>query len=66
MSSLGFELTSDQRESVETILSDIGSGYPMARLLQGEVGSGKTVVAIAAMLSCFGCERDAVGDDGTY
>lgn len=54
MSSLGFELTSDQRESVETILSDIGSGYPMARLLQGEVGSGKTVVAIAAMLSASG------------
>ena len=53
-SSLGFELTSDQRESLETILSDIGSGYPMARLLQGEVGSGKTVVAIAAMLSASG------------
>ena len=54
VSSLGFELTSDQRESVETILSDVGSGYPMARLLQGEVGSGKTVVAIAAMLSASG------------
>ena len=54
VSSLGFELTSDQCESVETILSDIGSGYPMARLLQGEVGSGKTVVAIAAMLSASG------------
>lgn len=54
VSSLGFELTSDQRESMETILSDIGSGYPMARLLQGEVGSGKTVVAIAAMLSASG------------
>ncbi len=54
VSSLGFELTSDQRESVETILSDIGSEYPMARLLQGEVGSGKTVVAIAAMLSASG------------
>ena len=54
ISSLGFELTSDQRESVDTILSDVGSGYPMARLLQGEVGSGKTVVAIAAMLSVSG------------
>lgn len=54
VSSLGFELTTDQRESVETILSDIGSGFPMARLLQGEVGSGKTVVAIAAMLSASG------------
>ena len=54
VSSLGFELTVDQRESVDTILSDIGSGFPMARLLQGEVGSGKTVVAIAAMLSASG------------
>lgn len=54
VSSLGFELTSDQRESVATILSDIGSGYPMARLLQGEVGSGKTVVAIASMLCASG------------
>ena len=54
VASLGFELTVDQRESVDTILSDIGSGFPMARLLQGEVGSGKTVVAIAAMLSASG------------
>ena len=54
VASLGFELTADQHESLDTILSDIGSGYPMARLLQGEVGSGKTVVAIAAMLSASG------------
>ena len=54
ISSLGFELTADQLGSVDTILSDVGSGYPMARLLQGEVGSGKTVVAIAAMLSASG------------
>ena len=54
VSSLGFELTVDQREGVETILGDMDSGYPMARLLQGEVGSGKTVVAIAAMLSVSG------------
>ena len=52
--SLGFELTSDQRESIDTILADLVSGYPMARLLQGEVGSGKTVVAIAAMLAASG------------
>ncbi len=54
VSSLGFELTMDQRESLDTILGDMGSDYPMARLLQGEVGSGKTVVAIAAMLSASG------------
>ncbi len=54
VSSLGFELTSDQRTSLNTILKDMGSGVPMARLLQGEVGSGKTVVAIAAMLAASG------------
>ena len=54
VSSLAFELTVDQNEGIETILDDMGSGYPMARLLQGEVGSGKTVVAIAAMLSVSG------------
>lgn len=54
VSSLGFELTMDQRESLDTILGDMGSDYPMARLLQGEVGSGKTVVAIAAMLAASG------------
>ena len=54
ISSLGFELTSDQRESLDTILGDMGAKFPMARLLQGEVGSGKTVVAIAAMLSASG------------
>ena len=54
VSSLGFELTSDQRESLGTILGDMGAKFPMARLLQGEVGSGKTVVAIAAMLSASG------------
>ncbi len=54
VSLLGFELTKDQRESLDTILGDMGSESPMARLLQGEVGSGKTVVAIAAMLSASG------------
>ena len=53
-SSLGFDLTVDQSQSLETILADMGSEFPMARLLQGEVGSGKTVVAIAAMLSASG------------
>ncbi|MYA60220.1 MAG: ATP-dependent DNA helicase RecG, partial [Chloroflexi bacterium] len=54
VSSLGFDLTPDQSESVDTIIGDMGSDFPMARLLQGEVGSGKTVVAIAAMLSASG------------
>lgn len=51
LDSLDFQFTQDQINALRTILDDIGSGTPMARLLQGEVGSGKTVVAIAAMLS---------------
>ncbi len=54
LKSLEFDLTSDQSDALRSILDDIGSGEPMARLLQGEVGSGKTVVAIAAMLSVSG------------
>ncbi len=54
LNSLEFDLTNDQSEALRTILDDVGSGEPMARLLQGEVGSGKTVIAIAAMLSVSG------------
>ncbi len=53
-SALDFTLTADQSESINVILKDMSSDSPMARLLQGEVGSGKTVVAIAAMLSATG------------
>jgi ATP-dependent DNA helicase RecG len=48
---LPFELTAGQQEVSEQILADIGREYPMHRLLQGEVGSGKTVVALRAMLA---------------
>ena len=47
---LPFELTSGQRQAGETICADLGQAHPMHRLLQGEVGSGKTVVALRAML----------------
>ncbi|MGH3368597.1 MAG: ATP-dependent DNA helicase RecG, partial [Nocardioidaceae bacterium] len=47
---LPFELTRGQREVGETILDDLARTHPMHRLLQGEVGSGKTVVALRAML----------------
>jgi len=47
---LPFELTDGQRLVSEQILGDLAGGHPMHRLLQGEVGSGKTVVALRAML----------------
>jgi ATP-dependent DNA helicase RecG len=48
--SLPFELTGDQREAIATIGVDLERARPMQRLLMGEVGSGKTVVALHAML----------------
>ncbi len=49
-SSLPFEPTGDQRTAIATIGADLEQGTPMQRLLMGEVGSGKTVVALWAML----------------
>jgi ATP-dependent DNA helicase RecG len=48
--SLPFELTGDQRSAVSQVDFDLASERPMQRLLMGEVGSGKTVVALHAML----------------
>ncbi len=48
---LPFELTAGQREVGDQIASDLAAEVPMHRLLQGEVGSGKTVVALRAMLA---------------
>ncbi|MBR0461124.1 MAG: ATP-dependent DNA helicase RecG [Erysipelotrichaceae bacterium] len=47
--SLPFELTQDQAATVEDILKDMRSSRPMYRLIQGEVGSGKTAVAMIAL-----------------
>jgi ATP-dependent DNA helicase RecG len=47
---LPFKPTGDQRKAIATITEDLERGQPMQRLLMGEVGSGKTVVALHAML----------------
>jgi ATP-dependent DNA helicase RecG len=47
---LPFTLTTGQRDVGEQIAADLGAPHPMHRLLQGEVGSGKTVVALRAIL----------------
>jgi ATP-dependent DNA helicase RecG len=47
---LPFPLTGDQRRAIDEITHDMAGPAPMHRLLQGDVGSGKTVVALAALL----------------
>ncbi len=50
LSSLPFKLTSAQKEALQEIATNQNSPYKMLRLLQGDVGSGKTVVALLSML----------------
>jgi ATP-dependent DNA helicase RecG len=58
LASLPFRLTQAQEKVLASILRDIGEARPMSRLLQGDVGSGKTVVATAALVAAVvsGCQ----------
>jgi ATP-dependent DNA helicase RecG len=49
VAALPYELTSAQKRSLDEIRADIGKDHPMNRLLQGDVGSGKTIVAVMGM-----------------
>ncbi len=60
LDSLPFEPTGDQLRAFEEIESDLDCGEPMARLLMGEVGSGKTVVAVHSMLRALEAGYQAV------
>jgi len=51
LTALPFELTTDQRATLDDIETDLAAAHPMMRLVQGDVGCGKTVVAAAAALN---------------
>ena len=57
---LPFSLTDAQDRALDDVLKDMRGDRPMGRLLQGDVGSGKTVVALAAMLTAIASGRQAV------
>ena len=55
-----FELTGDQQKAIKEISQDMSRQFPMNRLLQGDVGSGKTVVAVYAMMLAVANGHQAV------
>lgn len=59
LQSLSFELTQGQKQVLDEIDADLASGNRMLRLLQGDVGSGKTIVALLAALSAVEAGRQA-------
>jgi ATP-dependent DNA helicase RecG len=58
--SLTYQLTTDQKKTLRDIANDLAGGKPMNRLIQGDVGSGKTIVAILGMLMVIDAGYQAV------
>ena len=57
---LPFELTGSQKTSIKEIIDDLNKTDRMIRLLQGDVGSGKTIVALAGLFHCAGSSKQGV------
>lgn len=57
---LPFELTEGQQQAISEVVADIAVDTPMNRLIQGDVGSGKTMVALYALLACVAAGKQAV------
>ncbi|MEJ2116266.1 MAG: DEAD/DEAH box helicase, partial [Gammaproteobacteria bacterium] len=57
---LEFKLTRSQKKVIKTIFSDLANDFPMLRLVQGDVGSGKTLVALAGCLQAIEAGYQAV------
>lgn len=50
----GYTLTEDQQTCLDEILDDMQGNSPMLRILQGDVGTGKTIIALIAMFATYG------------
>ena len=59
LKTLPFQLTKSQKKVLDEIEQDLGNDHPMMRLLQGDVGSGKTIVAALAILIAAGSNTQA-------
>ena len=60
VSRLPFTLTDDQKHVIKDVLLDLEKDVPMNRLVQGDVGSGKTAIAAVSVLACALCGRQSV------
>ena len=60
LAALEFELTDAQKRVIKTVFSDLSNDFPMLRLVQGDVGSGKTLVAIAGCIQAIEAGYQAV------